>query len=133
MDAIKSFAGKIVIANHILMATIWHTVACWIIVPKSMKLIKRIIRNFLWGGTKEKQARAKVAWTTLIKGKSEGGMGLIDLMVQTKALLRKMVVRSLQPLEAPWKILWRHRWKMWLQREVGSWPNSPFWGFVTEM
>ena len=42
-----SFAGKIVIANQVLMATIWHIAACWIIVPKSMKMIKRIIRNFL--------------------------------------------------------------------------------------
>ena len=43
-----SLAAKIVIANQVLMATIWHTTACWIIAPKSMKVIKRLIRNFLW-------------------------------------------------------------------------------------
>ena len=32
-----SFAGKIVIANQVLMATIWHT-TCWIIAPKLMKV-----------------------------------------------------------------------------------------------
>ena len=128
-----SFAGKIVIANQVLMATMWHTAACWIIVPKSMKMIKRIIRNFLWGGTEEKHARAKVAWTTLIKRKSEGGVGLIDPVVQTKALLGKLVVRSLQPHEAPWKVLWRRRWKMWMPRQGGRWPCNPFWGFVPEM
>ena len=99
-----SFAGKIVIANQILMATTWHTAACWIIAPKLMKLIKRLMRNFLLGGIEGKHARAKVAWTTLIKGKSEGEVGLLDPMVQTKALLGKLVVGSLQP---PWKILWR--------------------------
>ena len=82
------------------------------------------------GDTKEKHARAKVAWTTLIKDKSEGGVGLIDLVVQTKALLGKLVVRSLQPSEAPWKILWRRKWKMWLPRQGGSWLSSAFWGFV---
>ena len=53
------------------------------------------------GGIEEKHADAKVAWTTLIKEKSEGGVRLIDLVVQTKALLGKLVVKSLQPPEAP--------------------------------
>ena len=67
-----------------------------------MKVIKRLqIRNFLRGGTEEKHARAKVAWTTLIKDKSEGGVGLIDHVVQTKASLGKLVVRSLQQPEPP--------------------------------
>ena len=44
------FASKIVIANQVVMTNIWHVVICWIIVPKSMELMKRIIRNFLWGG-----------------------------------------------------------------------------------
>ena len=64
---------------------------------------------------------------------SEGGVGLIDPVVETKALLGKIVVRSVQPLEAPWKILWRRRWKMWLPRQGGSWPSSPFWGLVPKM
>ena len=77
-----------------------------------MKLIERLIRNFLWGCIEVKHARVKVAWTMLIKGKSEGMVGLIDPVVQTKALLGNLVVRSLQPPKAPWKILWRRKWKM---------------------
>ena len=76
-----SFATKIVIANQVLIAIVWHTTACWIIAPKSMKVIKRLIRNFLWRAIEEKHARAKVAWTILIKDKSEGGVGLIHLVV----------------------------------------------------
>ena len=70
-----------------------------------MKVIKRLIKKKLWGSIEEKHARAKVAWITLKKEKSEGGVGLIDLMVQRKALVDKLVVRSLQPPEASWKIL----------------------------
>ena len=58
---------------------------------------------------------------------------MIDPVAQTKALLGKLVVRSLQPLEAPWKVLWQRRWKMWLPRQGGRWPCNPFWGFVPEM
>ena len=94
---------------------------------------KRLIRHFLWGAIEEKHARAMVAWTTLIKDKSEGGVGLIDPVVQTKALLGKLVVRSLQPPEAPWKLLWRCKWKMWLPRQGGSWPSSAFGGFLPKM
>ena len=60
----------------------------------------------LMGGIEEKHVCAKVAWTTLIKDKSEGEVGLIDPVVQTKALQGKLVVKSLQSPEAPWKILW---------------------------
>ena len=74
----------------------------------------------------EKHVRAKVAWTTIIKGKSEGGVGLIDPVVQTKALLGKLVVRSLQLSEASWEILWSCKWKMWLLTQGGSWPSNPF-------
>ena len=77
---------------------------------------KKDYQKFLMGGTEEKHAHAKIALTTLIKRKSEGGVGLIDPVVQTKALLGKLVVRILQPPEAPWKVLWRRRWKMWLSR-----------------
>ena len=47
---------------------------------------KKADQNFFMGGHRGKNARAKVAWTMLIKDKSEGGVGLIDPVVQTKAL-----------------------------------------------
>ena len=42
---------------------------------------KKAYQKFLMGGTDEKHAHAKVVWTTLIKEKSEGGVGLIDPVV----------------------------------------------------
>ena len=81
---------------------------------------KKAYQIILMGGIEEKRVCAKVAWTPLRKEKSEGGAGLIDPVLQTKALLGKLVVRSLQSHEAPWKILWRCRWKMGLLRQGGS-------------
>ena len=40
-------------------------------------------------------------------------------MVQMKALLGKLVVRNLQPPEAPWKILW--------QRQMGDVVAKTWW------
>ena len=68
---------------------------------------KKAHLKFLMGGHRGKTCSSKVAWTTLIKEKSEGRVGLIDPVVQTKALLGKLVVRSLEPPEAPWNILRR--------------------------
>ena len=41
--------------------------------------------------------RAKVARPILTTPKSRGGLGLIDPLSQSKALLAKIVVRGLQP------------------------------------
>ena len=85
---------------------------------------QKAYQKFLMGGIEEKHLRANVSWTTLIKGKSERGVGSIDPIVQMKALLGNLVVRSLQTPKAPWKFLWRRRWKMWLPRQGGRKPSS---------
>ena len=40
---------------------------------------KKDYQKFLMGGTEEKHACAKVAWTTLIKEKSKDGVGLLKI------------------------------------------------------
>ena len=87
---------------------------------------------------------ANVAWTTLTKEKREGGVVLIDLVVQTKALLGKLVVKSLPQPKAPWKILWRQhmedvvaetRWKLAKQSFWGTCAKNAFtqmWGMYVE-
>ena len=72
---------------------------------------------------------ANVAWTTLTKEKREGGVVLIDLVVQTKALLGKLVVKSLPQPKAPWKILWRQHMEDVVAETRWKLTNQPFLGF----
>ena len=104
-----SLAGRVVVVNHILLATMWHLVACWVLDKTCIKNIKAMVRGFLWSGRDHERASAKVAWSCLIKAKNQGGLGLVDPTHQSKALLGKLLVRSLQPGLELWKMLLRDR------------------------
>ena len=56
-----------------------------------------MVRNYIWSAKENHAAWAKVVWYVLTSPKSRGGMGLIDPLSQSKALLAKFVVRGLQP------------------------------------
>ena len=74
-----------------------------------IKNIKAMVRGFLWSGRDNEMVSAKVAWGCLIKAKNQGGLGLVDLAHQSKALLGKLFVRNLQPGPDLWKVHLRNK------------------------
>lgn len=42
-------------------------------------------------------------WSTVILPRQEGGLGIIDPEIQSRALITKLVVRGLYPGNEPWK------------------------------
>jgi hypothetical protein len=100
-------AGRILVSNQVLLASIWYLAACWNLDPKMCDQIRGLIRNFIWGG-KEAPVHAKVRWDTLTLLTSQGGLGVTDPKAQSKALLAKLFIRGLAPGGEPWKELVRH-------------------------
>ena len=45
-----SLAGKVVVANQVLLATLWYITSCWIFSNSCISQVQRPIRNFLWSG-----------------------------------------------------------------------------------
>ena len=80
-----SLEGRVVVVNHILLATMWHSVACWMLDKACIKNIKAMVRGFLWSGKDQETTSARVAWCCLIKAKNHGGLGLVDPIHQSKA------------------------------------------------
>ena len=119
-----SLAGKVVVMNHILLATMWHTVACGMLDKACI-----MVRGFLWSGRDNEMASTKVAWSCLIKAKNQGGLGLVDPIHQSKALLGKLLVQSLQPGPELWKLLLRDRAELWCPRNGGPWKAKKWWLF----
>ncbi len=97
-----SLAGRILVSNQVLLASMWYLAACWNPNPRMTSQIRGVIRNFIWGG-KDAPARAKVKWETLILPAAQGGLGIIDPKAQCEALLAKLLIRGLSPGEEPWK------------------------------
>ncbi len=99
-----SLAGRILVANQVLLASTWYLAACWNPDPRMSSQVRGLVRNFIWGG-KETPTRAKVRWETLILPLTQGGLGVIDPKSQSEALLAKLLVRGLAPGGEPWKEL----------------------------
>ncbi len=99
-----SLAGRILVANQVLLASIWYLAACWNPDPRMNSQVKGLIRNFIWGG-KEAPTRAKVKWETLALPIAQGGLGVTDPKSQSEALLAKLMVRGLAPGGELWKEL----------------------------
>jgi hypothetical protein len=103
-----SLAGKILVANQVLFASMWYMATSWNSNPKMCNQVRGVVRNFIWSG-KATNARAKVKWETLVLLTSQGGLRIIDLKTQSEALLAKLLIRVFAPGGEPWKELLRHK------------------------
>jgi hypothetical protein len=103
-----SLAGRILVANQVLLASMWYMAAAWNPNPRMCSQVRGVVRNFIWS-EKATNARAKVKWETLVLPTSQGGLGIIDPKIQSEALLAKLLIRGLAPGGEPWKELLRHK------------------------
>ena len=101
-----SLPGRVVVANSVLLASMWYVALAWLFSRSIILKLQRLVRNFIWGASLGSRVVAKVAWSVLIRPKREGGPGLIDPMLHSKALLAKHVVRGFMPRDELWKKLW---------------------------
>ncbi|MCO5581462.1 hypothetical protein L7F22_035347 [Adiantum nelumboides] len=101
-----SLVGRALVANQVLLASAWYVASCWTLHGGVMRQLRRLIRNFLYGGSNgTHDTCARVRWSTVILSTSQGGLGIIDPEMQSRALLTKLIVRGLFPSNEPWKML----------------------------
>ena len=127
-----SLAGRVVVTNQVLLATMWYITSCWIFSSSCIGQVQRLIRNFLWSGGDGQPARAKVAWAVITLPLAKGGLGIIDPVDQSRALLGKLIVRGLLPGSEPWKELLHQRIQARAPPAGGTWAPEIRWIF-TEM
>jgi hypothetical protein len=72
-----SLAGRILVGNQVLLASMWYLAACWNPIPRMCAQVRGVVRNFIWGG-KDAPAHAKVKWDTLALLTAQRGLGIID-------------------------------------------------------
>ena len=86
----------------------WYILSCWIFNKSCIKQIQCLIKNFLWSG-RVGNSTTKVAWAVIIQPRNVGGLGIVDPINQSRALLGKLVVRGLLPGNELLKILLKER------------------------
>ena len=70
-----------------------------------------------------------MAWAVISLPKAQGGLGIIDPVNQSRALLAKLVVRVLQPGTEKWKQLLRYRMALCSPVIGGPWQPNIRWIF----
>ena len=127
-----SLAGRVVIANQVLLASMWYILSAWLGSRSALSQVQRLIRNFLWGSKDCSDVRAKVSWKVITTPKDEGGLGLIDPLLQCKALVGKFIIRGLLPGGEPWKKILRQRMVKVVPSTGGNWKDSIRWWFLRD-
>ena len=97
-----SLAGRVLVANQVLLASIWYVASTTLFARSCILQVQRLIRNYIWGGKTGQGKRPKVAWAVLIAPRQNGGLGLVDPEAQCKALLSKFVCRAMLPMQGVW-------------------------------
>jgi exonuclease III len=75
-----SLAGRIMIANQVVLSSIWYFASCTDYIGKALRLAKATVRNYIWSGKKESRARAKVRWDTVVLPIVRGGVKVLPTM-----------------------------------------------------
>ena len=68
-----------------------------------LKQANKIIFNFIWNGKRDRVKR-----DTVIASRHEGGLNMINFILQDQAMKLNMLKRILQPGNERWKIIPRH-------------------------
>ena len=100
--------------------------------------LERSMRSFLWRGSQPDEARGTtvVAWSTVFRPVTQGGLGIRHLLHTNMALLAKWVRRMMQPSGDLATVVLRDGygssldWEMWRSPRRG---NSAFMSSVDNM
>ncbi|MCO5573426.1 hypothetical protein L7F22_027197 [Adiantum nelumboides] len=93
-----SLAGRALVANQVLLASAWYVASCWTLYGGVMRQLRQLIRNFLYGGSDgTHDTCARVRWSTVIMPTSQGGLGIIDPEMQSRALLTNPMSGDFSP------------------------------------
>ena len=102
MGKLLSMAGRVQLVQSVVQAMLLHS---FMIYKWPLTLLKRVmqwIRNFIWSGDLDKRKLVTISWDTICLPKSEGGLGLRNLIALNKAALLKFTWNTFQR-DTPWR------------------------------
>jgi hypothetical protein len=88
--------ARIVLANHLINSALWYLLTLWGGRPEELVEMQRQVINFIWDGHHSERRRYRVDATTICRPKEEGGLGLIYIPAQRRALAGRFFLWLLQ-------------------------------------
>lgn len=121
-----TLAARVVTANSLLLGSIWYMLTVWAGEKGFLRMLQKKLDDFVWAG------RARVRRSATALPKAEGGLNLLDVESQLRALAGKFMIwllgdgphilRSILSshiMKASWK-RWGLRDLSWLVSKCGS-------------
>jgi hypothetical protein len=127
-----SYTGRLQMLNAAITPITTYAM-CTIRLPRGViENIDRIRKQCLWRGNSEKKKGGNlVAWETVQRPKTKGGLGVINLRLQNDALLLKHLHKFYNKCDIPWvQLVWFRYYRNKVPhatREVGSFWWKDIW------
>jgi hypothetical protein len=96
---------------------------------KAIGQIKAMLKNFLWGGTKNTFKANMVRWSYCCAKKTIGGLGLTNLEEAIEAFLSKEVMTTLKPGEFNLKQLLKYKLERSKPFQHKTWTPNIDWAY----
>ena len=100
-------------------------------IPKSIiTRLDKIKRKFLWQGNSERKGYTLVKWDIVIVGKKHGGLGIKNLLNQSKALMMKWLWKFNHGEQTYWKEVIKAKYDEednWMTKEVTTAYGVSLW------
>jgi hypothetical protein len=104
-----SYAGRLTLVNSVLSALPTYYTCILHLALEIIDQINKYHRHCLWRGSDiNKKGNYLATWSKVQQPKSQGGLGIIDLATQNRALLLKYLHKFFNKAEVPWvDIAWK--------------------------
>lgn len=121
-----SYAGRVQLIKSVLFSVQVFWAQIFILPKKVIKSIEATCRKFLWTGGVDSAHKALVAWNTLCKPKTAGGMNFLDILYWNRAAICKMLRNLCHKNDKMW-IRWVHIYYGKLGSVWGAQPTKASW------
>ena len=82
-----SFAGRCLLIKTVISGTVIFLISTFLLPKGCIKRIESLCSRFLWSGTVDRRANAKVSWSIVCLPKAEGDLGLRNFRIWNLTLL----------------------------------------------
>ncbi|KAE8676041.1 hypothetical protein F3Y22_tig00111634pilonHSYRG00007 [Hibiscus syriacus] len=111
-DETLIFPGRITLVKAVLSVIASYAMQTSYLPKKVCDEIERLIRNFIWGGSADKQGMHLVKWEELCQPLKDGGIGMKKVHSQNEAFLMKLAFRLIADNSKLWVRVPRSKYKI---------------------
>ena len=104
-----SYGGRLTLINSVLSSLPMFMMFFFEILEEVLKKLDQYRSRFFWQGYKDKKKYRLAKWDIICRPKDQGGLGIIDIDLQNKALLSKWIINLLNG-EGMWQTLVRNKY-----------------------